>query len=202
MAFEFAIALTGGIATGKSTSSALFSLSGFKIIDADKIAHEILNKSIDEIKNMFGDEYIINNNIVDRKSLGKLIFSDCKAKKRLENFIHPKIFETIKTESEKLDIFKVPYLIDIPLFFERAGVYQIDKSILIYAPRENQLTRIISRDKISEIEANQRLNAQLPIDEKLNKATWIIKNIGSLKNLQNEIERVSNEIKEIFNVNK
>ncbi len=115
MSFKYAIALTGGIGTGKSSASALFSLNGFKVIDADKIAHSILKNNGLAIANMFGQEYVIDG-MVDRKSLGKLIFADQESRKKLEAFIHPKIFSAVEIESQKLENLRFPYLIDIPLF--------------------------------------------------------------------------------------
>ena len=197
MSFKYAIALTGGIGTGKSSASALFSLNGFKVIDADKIAHSILKNNGLAIANMFGQEYVIDG-MVDRKNLGKLIFADQESRKKLEAFIHPKIFSAVEIESQKLENLRFPYLIDIPLFFERHGVYPIDKTVLIYAPRETQIKRVIERDQLNQDEVIQRINSQLPIDEKLNLSTWIIKNSSSLKFLQSEVERVSIEIREAF----
>ena len=188
MAFKYAIALTGGIGTGKSTASSLFMLNGFKIIDADKIAHSILDFSHLEIARLFGDEYVSGGK-VNRPILGKLIFSDKNAKQKLENFIHPKIFEEIKKESDKLDRFKFPYLIDIPLFFERK-VYPIDLSIVIYAQKDVQIKRVIKRDGFSEEETIRRVESQMNIEKKKKLATFIIDNSGSLKNLQDEVERV------------
>jgi len=189
MAFEYAVALTGGIGTGKSTASSLFMLNGFKIIDADKIAHSILDISHLEIAKLFGDNYIINNQ-VNRPLLGKLIFSNKDEKKRLEDFIHPKIFDKIKIESEKLDKFKFPYLIDIPLFFERK-IYPIKTSIVIYAKKETQINRVIKRDGFSREETISRIESQMNIEEKKRLASFIIDNSGSLKNLQSEIEKIT-----------
>lgn len=90
MAFKYAIALTGGIATGKSTVASLLSLNGMRVIDADTISHEILDASVSWVKDTFGEEYV-NGSKVDRAKLGTLIFSDGKMKKVLEDFLHPKI---------------------------------------------------------------------------------------------------------------
>jgi len=196
MAFKYAIALTGGIGTGKSTSSSLFKLGGFKIIDADTIAHRVLANSQSEIKEMFGSQYILDGE-VNRSLLGKLIFSDKGAKKRLEEFIHPLIFKEIERESEKLDIFKFPYIIDIPLFFER-GVYPIKYSIVVYTPKEIQIERVMARDGFDRDEAIQRIEAQMDIEEKRKRGTFIIDNSLSLKHLQAEVDRVAKEIEKIF----
>lgn len=116
MAFKYAIALTGSIATGKSTVASLLALNGMRVIDADTISHEILDVSVAWVKETFGSEYIKFSK-VNRAKLGELIFSNNEAKKTLENFLHPKIRAEIEKRSEKQDRLKFPYLIDIPLFF-------------------------------------------------------------------------------------
>ena len=99
MAFEYAIALTGGIATGKSTVASLLALNGMRVIDADTISHEILDASVLWVKDNFGDEYV-NGSKVDRPKLGSLVFSDSEAKKKLENYLHPKIRDEIERVKE------------------------------------------------------------------------------------------------------
>lgn len=186
MAFEYAIALTGGIATGKSTVASLMALNGMRVIDADTISHEILDASSSWVKETFGDEYI-NGSKVDRTKLGSLVFSDDSAKKVLEEFLHPKIRDEIEKRSEKQDGFKFPYLIDIPLFFEN-GAYNIKDSVVVYTPKDVQLERFMKRNKYSEEESLKRIASQMPIDEKRDKATWIIDNSKNLKHLQQEVE--------------
>ena len=195
MAFKYAVALTGGIGTGKSTSSALFKLNGFRVVDADKIAHQTLQESYQEIAKLFGEEYIKNGE-VNRPLLGKLIFSNQKAKRELEQLLHPKIFKKIERESEKLDKFNFPYIIDIPLFFER-GNYPIANSIVVYTPKEIQIKRVMERDGFSKEDAIQRIESQIDIEEKRKRGDFIIDNSSSLSNLQLEVEKVSKKIKEI-----
>ena len=197
MAFRYAVALTGGIGTGKSTSSALFKLYGFRVIDADKIAHTVLDASHSEIANIFGKEYIDSENRVIRSKLGKLIFSNREAKARLEKLLHPKIFREIEKESEKLDKFQFPYLIDIPLFFETAN-YPIEKSIVVYAPKEQQIERIMKRNNFTREEAIKRIEAQMDIEEKKRLATYLIDNSRDLPHLQTEVERVAKLLEGLF----
>jgi len=196
MAFEYAIALTGGIATGKSTVASLLALNGMRVIDADIISHVILENSSEWVGDTFGGEYIINSK-VDREKLGTLVFSDEKAKKTLEDFLHPKIREDIRQRSEKQDEFKFPYLIDIPLFFEN-GAYNIKDSVVVYTPKEIQLDRFMKRNGYTEKESLNRIASQMPIDEKKAKATWVIDNSKNLKHLQNEVEEFVNEIKKLY----
>ncbi|WP_294962871.1 dephospho-CoA kinase [Sulfurimonas sp.] len=196
MAFEYAIALTGGIATGKSTVASLLALNGMRVIDADSISHEILEASFSWVQETFGDEYV-NASKVDRTKLGTLVFSDAKQKEILENFLHPKIKAEIEKRSIKQDTFKFPYLIDIPLFFEK-GSYDIKDSVVVYTPTDVQLERFMKRNGYSQEESLNRINSQMPIDEKKQKATWVIDNSTKLKNLQQEVEDFVEKIKGIY----
>ncbi len=162
MAFKYAIALTGGIATGKSTVASLLALNGMRVIDADTISHEILDASVSWVKENFGEEFV-NGSKVDRAKLGNLVFSNLEAKKTLEDFLHPKIRAEIELRSEKQDGFKFPYLIDIPLFFEN-GAYNIKESVVVYTPRDVQLERFMKRNKYSEEESLKRIASQMPKD--------------------------------------
>lgn len=197
MAFKYAIALTGGIATGKSTVASLLSLNGLRVIDADAIAHRLLDDNSGWIAEHFGGEFVANGK-VDRSALGKLVFSDKEAKAALEGFLHPKIREAIEAESEKQDRFEFPYLIDIPLFFE-TGAYDINDSVVVYTPKPLQLERFMKRNGFSEEESLRRIESQMDIDEKKQRATWVIDNSGNLKHLQAECERFVDIIKEKFN---
>ncbi|MDD2791085.1 MAG: dephospho-CoA kinase [Sulfurimonas sp.] len=196
MAFKYAIALSGGIATGKSTVASLLALNGMRVIDADTISHEILDASSSWVVDTFGSEYV-NGSKVDRAKLGTLIFSDAKAKKILEDFLHPKIRDEIEKRSEKQDGFKFPYLIDIPLFFEN-GAYNIKESVVVYAPPEVQLERFMKRNGYSKEESIRRIASQMPIDEKKKRATWVIDNSKNLKHLQKECEEFVDMIKEKY----
>jgi dephospho-CoA kinase len=197
MAYEYAIALTGSIATGKSTVASLLALNGMRVIDADTISHEILDASASWVREIFGDEFLINGSKVNRPKLGEYIFSHPEEKKTLEEYLHPKIKAEIEKRSEKQDSFKFPYLIDIPLFFENNN-YDIKESVVVYTPKEVQLERFMKRNGYSKEESLKRIATQLPIDEKREKATWVIDNSKNLKHLQNEVESFVEKIKEIY----
>ncbi len=196
MNFKYAIVLTGGIATGKSTVARLFLDDDFVLIDADKIAHNMLDIHQDKIVELFGDGYISEGR-VDRKALGSLIFSNKEEKLRLEGLLHPLIFEEIQKQASEQDKLKKPYLIDIPLFFETKR-YPIEKTIVVYTPRDKQLERLMERDGSSKKEAQQRIDSQIDIEEKKHLGTYIINNSQELKHLQQEYDRVKKEILDSF----
>jgi len=190
--FTNAVVLTGGIATGKSTVASLFKLHGFLTIDADKIAHKLLDLHYKEIEQLFGKKYIENQKVL-RKKLGNLIFKDESQKKRLEEFIHPLIKQEIIKEAAIFEKQQKPYLIDIPLFFETQN-YDIQKSIVVYTPKEIQIQRLMKRDNCSFDEALLRINNQMDIEKKKTLSTYIIDNSSNLLHLQNEVERIKKEL--------
>ena len=190
--FKNAIALTGGISTGKSTVCNLFKLHGFLTIDADKIAHKLLDENSHKITTMFGEQYVENGKVL-RKELGKIIFSNEENKLKLEALLHPLIKEEIIKESKVFEEQNKPYFVDIPLFFEKMH-YPIPKSLVIYTPKDLQIDRLMKRDKIDEAEAKLKISNQMDIEEKRKLADMVIDNSKDLKHLQNEVERIIGEI--------
>jgi dephospho-CoA kinase len=190
--FKNAIALTGGISTGKSTVCNLFKLHGFLTIDADVIAHRLLDENSNKIASMFGEQYVQNGKVL-RKELGKIIFSNEENKLKLEALLHPLIKEQIILESKIFEEQNKPYFVDIPLFFEKMS-YPIPKSLVIYTPKELQIQRLMKRDNIDENEAKLKISNQMDIEEKRKLANMVIDNSQNLKHLQNEVERIIGEI--------
>ncbi len=190
--FPHAIVLTGGIATGKSTVAQMFADDGFEIIDADRVAHEVLESQKEAIAQAFGRE-LIQEGRVDRKALGALIFADRQKRRELEAILHPLIREEIYTQAQKLERKGEPYIVDIPLFFETQG-YPIDKVIVVYAPREIQLKRLMQRDGYNMQEALARIEAQMPIDEKRAKATYVIDNSATMEALSRAYAKTKEQI--------
>lgn len=196
MAFKNAIVLTGGIASGKSSVASLFVADNFFLIDADKIAHEMLHKHQEAIIDLFGLDFL-ENGVINRKKLGALIFSNKEEKKRLEALLHPLIYREIENQSKRLDKRGVPYLIDIPLFFESKGRYPIKEVIVVYTPKSQQLERLMLRDGSTKEEAEQRINSQIEIEFKKEKATYVINNTQEMNALHEEYVKVRNTI--LFN---
>ena len=192
MLFRYAIALTGSISTGKSTAVELLKQTGFHVIDADSVAHQVLDEQHQAIAKIFGEKYVENGK-VDRRSLGSIIFADQEKRKVLEELLHPLIYARIAEKSTLLDKRAEPYIVDIPLFFE-GGRYAIESVIVVYAKKEQQLKRLMQREGYSEEEALSRINAQIDIEEKRKNATYVIDNSGDLKQLQYETERIREEI--------
>lgn len=195
---EYAIALTGGISTGKSTVSSILKLYKFEVIDADEISHIVLDGCWEEIIKMYGQEYV-DNKKVDRKKLGKLVFDNKEERKRLEALLHPLIREEIQKRAAMSEKHKIPYFIDIPLFFETKA-YDIKKVLVVYAPRELQIERTIKRDKLSLEEAQKRVDSQMSIEEKKKMATYVIENTKDIGFLTEQVEEFKRKISADFKI--
>ncbi len=194
-AFSYALALTGSIASGKSTVASLLKLHGLQCIDADATAHKILDEEAQSIKALFGEEYLLERG-VNRKKLGELIFNDREQKKRLESFMHPKIRQSIEKQAQRFEKLKFPYLIDIPLFFETKA-YDIKYSVVVFTPKRVQLERLMKRNKLTQAQAQARIAAQMDIEKKRDLADFVIDNSHDLKHLQGECERFVESIKNL-----
>ncbi|EPZ97825.1 dephospho-CoA kinase [Helicobacter pylori] len=190
MVLKNAIALTGGIGTGKSTTIKILESQGYQILDADKIAHQLLQEHRFKIARHFGSE-IIEKDILNRKKLGVIVFQKANELKWLEDFLHPLIRECMLQKAYELEKNHQAYFLDIPLFFEVGGKkgYPVSKVVLIYAPRVLQIERLLERDKLKEAEILQRLACQIDIEQKRTMSDYIIDNSSSLKDLNKQVER-------------
>jgi len=196
MHFSYAIVLTGSIGTGKSAAAKILTSLGFTIIDADTIAHQVLNTQHKAIYKYFGEDLIVNNK-VDRKALGSIVFSDEGKRKQLESLLHPLIYEEIERRALELDALQKPYLIDIPLFFE-GNRYPIEKSLVVCTTKALQLQRLMQRNDYSKEEALSRMATQISIDKKCKMGDYVIDNSGTLAHLEHECQRVKEEIVKDF----
>jgi len=187
MKFNHAYVMTGGIATGKSTVCSLLKMHGFSLIDADVIAKEQLEASKSKLREIFGDEIFDGENI-DRKKLADIIFSSTKQREKLNSIIHPKVRAEIERQAELKEKFELPYLMDIPLFFE-SGEYECKMSMVVYTPKVIQLDRLVRREGFSLEEAKRRVSSQIDIERKKELADWVVDNSKDLKHLQNEVEK-------------
>ncbi len=190
MVLKNAIALTGGIGTGKSTTIKILESQGYQILDADKIAHQLLQEHRFEIAQHFGSD-ILEKGILNRKKLGAIVFQNANELKWLEDFLHPLIRECMLQKAYELEKNHQAYFLDIPLFFEVGGkkCYPVSKVVLVYAPRVLQIERLLERDKLKEAEILQRLACQMDIEQKRTMSDCIIDNSSSLKDLNKQVER-------------
>jgi dephospho-CoA kinase len=177
------IGLTGGIATGKSTVAAMLAARGAAVVDADAIAREILlpgAPAFTEVVERFGDGVLDERGAIDRPALGAIVFAEPGLRVALEQITHPRINALMQERIVEGLQSDVPLVVaDIPLLFEGGREDAFEGTMLVYARPPTQLLRIRERDGLDDIAAQRRLVAQLPIDDKRARATWVIDNDGS-----------------------
>lgn len=185
------IGLTGSIATGKSTISKMFSDLNIPVVDADKIAREVVEvdkPTYNKIVESFGDHILQENKELDRKKLGAVIFNNVDAREKLNSIIHPAIRKEMLNQKEKhIANREKCVVLDIPLLFESNLFHFVDKVLLVYTDEKTQLRRLMQRDQSTEEEALQRINSQISIEEKAKRADAIINNTGTIDSSYNQL---------------
>jgi len=174
----------------------MFEADGFTVIDADRIAHEMLEQEKRKIAEMFGSE-MIKEEKVDRKALGAVVFTDTSARKRLEGLLHPLIFEKIEALAQTEDLKGRPYIVDIPLFFEGKR-YPISRSLVVYAPASQQIDRAMQRDGLERDAVLKRMAAQIDIEKKRSMADFVIDNSADQTQLRVEYAKAKEAIVKEF----
>lgn len=169
------IALTGGIASGKSLLAEFLNGLGVKTIDADDIVHEIIPAE-------------------ERRRLADIVFRDPSKRRELEARIHPVVRERLQDFNRNTDGLKIEI---IPLLFECNWASDYDIIVCVSSPRSLQVERMTSKRGYSEEQAEARLSAQIPVEEKVLKSDYIIENCGSADNLKQEAERLLDWLKGI-----
>jgi dephospho-CoA kinase len=189
------VGLTGGIATGKSTVSAMFGFLGARVIDADQLAREVVmpgQPAHAAIVREFGPDVLQEDGALDRKRLGAIVFADPERRKRLEAITHP----AIRTRQGRIlavydeDGFDGIVLWDVPLLVETGGAALVDQVVVVYVDPETQLRRLMARDGIDEAAARARIASQMPIDEKRRHAHHVIDNSGSRADTERQVRQV------------
>lgn len=186
------VGLTGGVASGKSTVSAILAGLGAVVIDADLLAREVVARGtagLAAVVAEFGDGLLTAEGDLDRPAMGRLVFADDTARKRLESIVHPLVFERIVALEEAAGEHDV-VVHDIPLLVESGRAGTFDAVLVVDAPRELQVERMVRDRGWTEDEAVSRMAAQATREQRLAVATHVIDNTGSLEELRAEVEKV------------
>lgn len=186
------VGLTGGIASGKSTVSAILRELGAVIIDADALAREVVAKGtlgLARVIEEFGEHLLLPDGELDRPAMGSLVFEDPGARSRLEAIVHPLVFERIvDLEANAQDGSVVVH--DIPLLAESGRAETFDHVVVVDAPVELQIERMLRDRGWTRAEAEARIAAQVTREKRREIATHLIENAGSLQELRSRVERV------------
>ncbi len=192
------IGLTGGIASGKSTVAGILREYGIVVIDADDIAHRIMEPgqtAWQEIVSWLGLEILTPDGRIDRRRLGDFIFSDPTARAKLEAITHPRIWAVMNDTAEHYAAQGVKQVIlDIPLLIECNWQEKVDEIWLVYASQQIQLERLQARNHFSEAQALARIHAQKSIEEKRKVADVVIDNSGDLAKTRKQIAILSTRL--------
>jgi dephospho-CoA kinase len=187
------VALTGGIATGKSYVAGRFREAGVPIVDADLLAREVVlpgTPALAAIRKRFGPDAVRRDGTMDRIRVAQIVFKDKRARLDLEAIIHPAVIKAINDFFNTLPR-RTPFAVaDIPLVFETGRERDFDAIIVVACPREMQLLRLMERNKLSQEDAEKRLAAQVPIDQKVKKATYVIKNDGTFEETDAQVDKL------------
>ncbi|RNB83863.1 dephospho-CoA kinase [Brevibacillus nitrificans] len=188
------LGLTGGIATGKSTVTGMLRERGIPVIDADQIAREVVEPgkpAYEAIVRHFGREILLEDGQIDRKKLGEVVFSDETERQKLNAIVHPEVRRVMREEAEAAEAGGADIVfMDIPLLFESKLQHMVEKIAVVYAPADMQLARMIERDELEEEQAQKRLRAQFPIDQKKSEADFLIDNSASREETVKQVEQM------------
>jgi dephospho-CoA kinase len=188
------IGLTGGIATGKSTVSQILAEEGFPIIDADLIAREVVQPgepAYRDIVHSFGEEILNNDGTINRKLLGRLVFGEPAFLQSLNQITHPRIIEEINRRLQTLrEKGAEVAILDAPLLIETKLHLLVDEVWVVTCPRELQIKRLQERDNLSAAEAEARIKAQMPLEQKISYARQVIDNSKDKAHTRRQVQRI------------
>lgn len=195
------VGLTGGIASGKSTVSRLFREAGAFVIDADEIAHDVIRKggpAYASVVEAFGAVILDKTGEIDRKRLGEIVFQDARRRERLNQIVHPHVYA--RAESEKQAVAAVHpdavILFDVPLLIETGAHGEMDRVILVYSDLPSQIDRLMKRDGLTREEAERRINAQMPLDQKRRFADEIIDTRAPLPKVESAVRSLYQRLRQ------
>ena len=193
------VGLTGGIASGKSTVARIFQELGAHVLDADRIAREIVppdSPALARIARAFGKEMLRPDGTLDRAALGTLVFADAGKRRVLEGILHPLILAEIGRRIDELERSdpRGMVIVEAALILELERQAEFDTLVVVWADEEQQRRRMIQRDNLSAEEADRRLEAQMPLSEKRGRAQFVIDNSGDQASCRADAERVYGEL--------
>ena len=176
--------LTGGIASGKSTVAEILRKAGAVIIDADRIARQVVAPGLPawrEIRDLFGDGILQPDGAIDRAALGAIVFNDAPLRRRLEAIVHPRVGAEIAAQMQRAaqEQPDAVVIMDIPLLFETDRTQGLAEIIVVFTPESIQRRRLMARDHLSPEAAEARIRSQMPMAEKVRRATLTIDNSGA-----------------------
>ena len=192
------LGLTGGIASGKSTVAAILRRLGAAIINADELSREVVQPGQEawkEIVDTFGPAILQEDKTLDRRKLRKIVFDNPEARKKLEGIIHPRVRALAERKISELAATGSSIIVyEVPLLFEAQIHLWLRPVILVACDVETQKKRLLERDRLTEAEAQQHLDAQMSLEDKRKLADYVIENNGDLEELERQLRGVLQKI--------
>jgi len=193
------LGLTGGIASGKSAVAAMLREMGFAVLDADGLAHKLIEPgqpAFDEVFREFGPSIIDSSGRVDRSKLGAIVFADQAKLDRLNAIVHPRVAEVVFSQFEawRRSGVRDAVFVEAALLIESGIHKKLDGLVVAWCRPEQQLHRLVARG-LSETEARRRIAAQLPVEEKLRLATEKIDCSGTLDETRGQVEALATRLR-------
>ena len=189
------IALSGGIATGKSHVRALFEELGVPTIDADRLARDAVAKGtpgLDAVTARFGPDVLDASGALDRRKLGAIVFDDAGARRDLEQIVHPSVRAAIDDWFASLDGTSVPFAVaDIPLLYETGRERDFDRIVVAACEPATQLRRLMARDNLTRDEAERRIAAQMAIGDKIRRADHVVRTDGTFDETRRQVQEIA-----------
>lgn len=191
----FIVAVTGGIATGKTTVTSVFKENGVPVIDADLIARQVVEPgkpAWSKIKEAFGEGVFLPDGNLNREELGKIIFDSPDQRKTLNEITHPEIHKTMYKEVLKYFFLGHNFVVmDLPLLFETGIMLNyLHKIITVTCEEDIQLTRLMDRSKLSEADAKKRIKSQMSLELKCQQSHFVIENSGAMRDTEEEVLKI------------
>jgi dephospho-CoA kinase len=187
------IGITGGLGTGKTTVARIFHDLGAKVLDADKLAHQVIapkEAGFQKIVRAFGPG-VVRRGRIDRRRLASIVFSDPRALRRLERIIHPQVIRHIRDEIAFFKKAAVKCVVaDVPLLFESGLAKEMDVVLVVRATQKQQVQRTMRRLAISREDIFKRILRQMPLSQKVQLADIVVDNRGSLQHTREQVEKV------------
>ncbi len=193
------VGLTGGIGSGKSSAARAFVKLGVRLVDSDVLARTVVEPgrpALAGIRERFGDSVINGDGTLCREKLRDVVFHDAAALTALNAIVHPAVYGQMAREIEEYR--KNPgdtiLMLDIPLLYESGGEKIVDRVVVVWVDRETQITRLMARDGFSREAAVNRIEKQMPMDEKRRRADFVVDNTGTFQDLENRVGEVFDKL--------
>ncbi len=188
------VGLTGGIATGKSTVARMFAERGAAVLDADEMVRELQNPGTsvyEAIVEAFGTLILKDDGTIDRKFLGEIVFRDEKGRRQLETIVHPALVAAVQQRVAQLRTQGVSIcVVELPLLIEAESERRFDSVVVVTAPQEVQVGRLMADRGLTREEALARIRSQMPLSEKVKRAHFVIENGGDLWETEQRVQEI------------